>query len=80
MTLTDQEKTAYRELSIIFLDRDVFDDEADLIARNLSELDFSIAQLERMLRDVLFPILYTNFICFICKWAAFEETALFRDI
>ncbi|TDL26712.1 hypothetical protein BD410DRAFT_742103, partial [Rickenella mellea] len=80
MALTDQEKTAYEELSIIFLDCNMFDAEANLIAGNLSKLDFSIPELEHMLRYNLFPILYKNFICHICEWVAFEEESLFRDV
>ncbi|TDL26715.1 hypothetical protein BD410DRAFT_531982 [Rickenella mellea] len=80
MTWTDQEKIAYRELSILFLDRDMFDAEADLIARNLSELDFTIPHLEYMLRYNIFPILCGNFLCLLGEWVGFSEPPLFRRI
>ncbi|TDL26721.1 hypothetical protein BD410DRAFT_783831 [Rickenella mellea] len=71
---------AYNELSVIFLDREMFNKEASLIALNLSSLDFSITELETMLRNNLFPILWPNFACSISEWMWFDEEQLFRDV
>ncbi|TDL26713.1 hypothetical protein BD410DRAFT_531912 [Rickenella mellea] len=68
MTLTEQEKTAYIELSVTFLDRAMSKSEANLIARNISELDFTIPELEHMLRYNVSPILYTNFLYTVNGW------------
>ncbi|KAJ3557852.1 hypothetical protein NM688_g1246 [Phlebia brevispora] len=59
---TPQQKDAYRSLSDLFLDTEHTQDDLDRLANRLSSTGISTDALESMLRDDLFPVLYSNLI------------------
>jgi hypothetical protein len=74
-------RIAWGALCDLFLDTELTDADFDRIARQLRDTQYSVEQLEDILRNELAPLLYTN--CapgHFGEWAAFDVAAIEREI
>jgi hypothetical protein len=69
-------KTVWSELSRLWLDKDFDDDELRLIASNLARSGYDLAELERIYRREVAPVVYLNSWIAAGVWAGFDTAWL----
>lgn len=78
--LNSAEKSACVLLSDLFLDCEMMQIEIDCMARNLHCLQIPIKQIDNLLRNDVFPVLFINLLCITGIWDAFDENDLIDQI
>ena len=72
-------RKAWAELSLLYLDIDT-DDVADDVAKELADTDYSMGELQSILRDEVHPILRANLLVPAGVWQAFDQDWLGEQI
>ncbi|WEW59600.1 hypothetical protein PRK78_005074 [Emydomyces testavorans] len=78
--LTEAERRACVILSTLFLDTEITATTINDMARSLRPLQIPAGQLEQMLRNDVFPVLYPNLASTAGVWNAFDETDLINRV
>ncbi|XXG98065.1 hypothetical protein Hte_004383 [Hypoxylon texense] len=78
--LSDAEKSACICLSTLFLDSEMTSTKVGDMARSLHRLRMPVERLDDLLRNDVFPVLYTNLINPAGVWDGFDETDLVNRV
>ncbi|KAK7212681.1 hypothetical protein V2G26_019859 [Clonostachys chloroleuca] len=78
--LTEIEKRACISLSTLFLDCEMTASKIDEVARSLQPLHMPLDQLDKILYDDVFPVLYPNLVATAGIWDAFDENELINRV
>ncbi|POR33720.1 hypothetical protein TPAR_06090 [Tolypocladium paradoxum] len=79
-SLTEAEKSACIALSTLFLDSEMTLSRVDDMARFLHRLRMPVDQLDNILRNDVFPILYPNLMTPAGVWDSFDESDLINRV
>lgn len=79
-SLTETEKSACITLSTLFLDTEMTPSTIDDMALSLHRLRIPVDQLDNMLRNDVFPILYPNLMTPAGVWDSFDEADLVNRV
>ncbi|EIW77819.1 hypothetical protein CONPUDRAFT_167845 [Coniophora puteana RWD-64-598 SS2] len=78
--LSVNEKKACAILSDLFLDTEVTPAQMDHMATSLHSLDLPVSQLDSIVRNDLFPVLYPNLLSTAGVWSGFDEDHLMGEV
>jgi hypothetical protein len=78
--LSVEEKRVCLTLARLFRDAEVTDENVGSMAGSLSDVDLSVATMDHILRNDIFPILYTNIISVAGVWTKFDNDWLLSQV